>query len=330
MCLFTYVFHACGHSTYTFAAPTQSTCSSTNTCPTPSLDNDGEDLIAFSKVLHSSCSLCTPLLSTSNNSNDPYLTSLRGIADVLELELTTLDYGKKEAWKAMEAVKLLSRMAAVYDVCRESKPDREEVRGWVVKAVEKVDAARTSTPTSPSSTANVEEKEIRHATPAATPAPERATSERSPTPPISITLNKLISSSSSPSAPSTPSSTLTNPYSDFFNSSSLPSETDFSEGTVKRQLQMYSPPNPTSKAIPIPAPIHPVSAVQVEDMMRDMRLSPSLYFRPKSQRIRGTDDGESVITNPVEEKVGEKEKEGRDAWACDFCGPVCLCERFDD
>lgn len=340
MCLFTYTFHACGHTSYDFAEPTLPSCTSITPCETPSLDNEGEGLIISSTVLASTCTQCvkstysapTPSSRTEEiekQTTDPYALTLPGLSSVLEVSLTKFDYSKVESWQAFQAVKLLSRMTQVYDICGERKPSRDEVHKYIVQVVGKIDTARAAGyahPIAEDVDGGVEldgEHEMEECVEDEEPL---VTRPRLPT-------IEEVGCSSEPCSPT--SSVLTNPFSSSCPSLALPSSPKeiegpmFSEGTMERQL--FTLPLPIHISTSTLVPSYPLTTIDcreqdVVNMMRDMRLQPSLYFSPNFQEREEESKG-SIITDPF---LAKEEKLGRDAWECDFCGLECFCKGFDD
>lgn len=139
MCIYDYIFHSCGHTSYKFAHPTRYHCKITNMCAKPSLEDTDEGvspLLNGAVVLKTTCFLCQN--GFVDPSKDPYLKNLAGIVILLDRALEEDPYDKSGHGYdlAREAVTLLSRMSEAYWACSESKPNQQEMRRYVIYAIQ--------------------------------------------------------------------------------------------------------------------------------------------------------------------------------------------------
>ncbi|KAH7139488.1 hypothetical protein B0J11DRAFT_589369 [Dendryphion nanum] len=300
---FDYVFWACGHTSY---RPTVYTfCDPSNMHGNFTIHDEPETTpgsIHRTFISKDICVFCQT--SPIDNTQDPYIKNLVAISGLLTRTLINFNYSDNKAIRrARYAVTLLARMSRIYHVCSTSNPSQEEMRRHIQSAIRSVGYAIQQgenhdfgyqilmrTSVQPQFSQGTVERQLGGFTPHVFPVEPNVSSRT-----YELNLSRYYPPRRY-SGYTLPYPELSEPDPNITATEFYPTEdiSGFSEDVYELKDGVYMR---MSTPAPIPSPT----------------ISDSIPWR-KEPRV-------PLVKTYIE---------GRDNWACDFCGPECFCWRFDD
>jgi hypothetical protein len=321
MCTLHYILYACGHSSYRYSSATSSACRPDNVCVKPLLE-DGHNRIHDSTALKTMCPLCETGLS--DPTKDPYLKNLRGICNLLERELDLVeDEEGKLVQRAREAVHLLNRMARSYWACSDSRPDPEELRGYITFAAESIEKI-------------AQEKRRRDAQ-RRTPSPMAM--GVSYYPPTYVPYQHTTFSQGTIDRQLGDLSLMRTP------AASMRQYSVYYPGAYPSYMVSWTPSTNNYHMQSLERPVYPSAwevldnsvPPQVSTPMTEEHDDGSVYMNHNIQShgfsshlSRSSSPELQSLPSAVGAPPVKTYMDGRDDWACDFCGPECFCWHLDD